>query len=330
MQSWKRAGGVAGVGIALPERVVTNDELGKRFGVDGDWITSRSGVRERRIADPGRAASDFAVPAAQQALAQAGVKPEEVDLIIFATNTPDNIVPIAGCTTQQKLGAVRAGAFDLIAGCSGSIYALAIAAQFIATGIYDTILVIGAEIMNSILDWEDRSTCVLFGDGAGALVMRPVPAGRGVLSFYLGAQGEENPSIIIPAGGSRMPPTRETVEKRLHYVQMKGQEVFRFAVRAQDKVCQDVLDMAGLTARDVDLFIPHQANLRIIEGAAKRLGIPMEKVLVTLDKFGNTSAASIPMALARAVSTGRLKTGDVVLLTGFGAGLTYAGMIMRW
>ncbi|MCL6478440.1 MAG: ketoacyl-ACP synthase III [Peptococcaceae bacterium] len=330
MQSRIRAGGVVGVGIALPERVVTNEELGKRLGVDEDWITSRSGVRERRIADPGQAASDFAVPAARQALAQAGVAPEEVDLIIFATNTPDNIVPIAGCTTQQKLGAVRAGAFDLIAGCSGSIYALAIAAQFIATGIYDTILVIGAEAMNTILDWEDRGTCVLFGDGAGALVMRPVPEGRGVLSFYLGAQGEEDPSIIIPAGGSRMPPTRETVEKRLHYVRMKGQEVFRFAVRAQDKVCQDVLDMAGLAAGDVDLFIPHQANLRIIEGAAKRLGIPMEKVLVTLDKFGNTSAASIPMALARAVSTGRLKTGDVVLLTGFGAGLTYAGMIMRW
>ncbi|MCL6612937.1 MAG: ketoacyl-ACP synthase III [Peptococcaceae bacterium] len=330
MESGLRSGGVAGVGLALPERVVTNDELGRRLGVDGDWITSRSGVKERRLARPGEGASDYAVPAAQQALAMAGVKPEEVDLIIFATNTPDHMVPIAGCTTQHKLGAVRAGAFDLIAGCSGSIYALAIAAQFIATGIYHTVLVIGAEAMNTILDWEDRGTCILFGDGAGALVMRPVSPGRGVLSFSLRAQGEENPSIIIPAGGSKMPPSRETVEKRLHFVQMKGQEVFRFAVRAQDQVCQEVLEAAGLTPRDIDLFIPHQANLRIIEGAARRMGIPMEKVLVTLDCFGNTSAASIPMALAHAVSTGRLKEGDTVMMTGFGAGLTYAAMIMRW
>lgn len=330
MQSRGRAAGIVGVGISLPERVVTNDDLGQRLGVEGDWIASRSGVRERRIAAHGQGASDLAVPAAREALAQAGVAPEEVDLIIFATNTPDHIVPIAGCTTQQRLGAVRAGAFDLIAGCSGSIYALSIAAQFIAMGIYQTVLVIGAEIMNAILDWEDRNTCVLFGDGAGALVMRPVPEGRGVLSFRLGAQGEEDPSIIIPASGSRMPPTRETVEKRLHYVRMKGQEVFRFAVRAQDAVCQEVLDAAGLTAKDIDLFIPHQANLRIIEGAAKRLGIPMEKVLVTLDKFGNTSAASIPMALAHAVQTGRLKEGQTIMMTGFGAGLTYAGMIMRW
>ncbi len=330
MQSGLRSGGVVGVGLALPDRVVTNKELGKKLGVDEDWIASRSGVRERRIASPGEGASDYAVPAARQALAQAGVKPEDVDLIIFATNTPDHIVPIAGCTTQYRLGAVRAGAFDLIAGCSGSIYSLAIAAQFIATGIYETVLVIGAEIMNAILDWEDRGTCILFGDGAGALVIRPVPRGRGVVSFSLRAKGEENPTIIIPASGSKMPPSLETVENRLHYVQMKGQEVFRFAVRAQDEVCQEVLEKAGLSGKDIDLFIPHQANVRIIEGAARRMGIPMEKVLVTLDRFGNTSAASIPMALAHASATGRLKEGDTILMTGFGAGLTYAAMIMRW
>ncbi len=330
MRDGLRAGGVAGVGLALPELAVTSEELGRRLGVDGNWIVSRSGVRERRIARPGEGASDYAAPAARQALDQAGVSPGEVDLIIFATNTPDHIVPDAGCTTQQRIGAVRAGAFDIIAGCSGSIYAMAIASQFITTGVYNTVLVIGAEMMNTILDWEDRGTCILFGDGAGALVMRPVPRGRGVLSFSLRAQGEENPSIIIPSSGSRMPPTRETVEKKLHYVQMKGQEVFRFAVRAQDAVCQEVLEAAGLTPGDIDLFIPHQANLRIIEGAAKRMGIPMEKVLVTLDRFGNTSAASIPMALAYAASSGRLKEGDTILATGFGAGLTYAAMIMRW
>ncbi|MEW6425515.1 MAG: beta-ketoacyl-ACP synthase III [Bacillota bacterium] len=330
MQKNLRAAGVVGAGIALPGRVVTNEELAVRLQIDADWITARSGVKERRLAGAGQAASDFAVQAAQRALAFAGVKPEEVDLIIFATNTPDHLVPAAGCTTQEKLGATRAGAFDLVAGCSGSVYALAIGAQFISTGTYDTVLIIGAEIMSAILDWNDRNTCVLFGDGAGALVMRPVPPGRGVLSFCLGARGEKDPSIIIPAGGSRLPPSRETVEKKLHYVQMDGKEVFRFAVRAQDDVCAEVLQAAGLTPRDVTLFVPHQANLRIIEGAAKRMGIPMEKVLVTLDKFGNTSAASIPMSLAYAVENGRLQAGDVVLLTGFGAGLTYAGMVLRW
>lgn len=330
MQPNLRSAGITGTGLALPERVVTNEELAARLKVTPEWITERSGIKERRLAAPGQAASDFAAEAARRALASAGVAPADVDLIIFATNTPDHTVPAAGCTTQEKIGAERAGAFDLIAGCSGSVYALAIGAQFISTGVYDTVLIVGSEIMSAILDWEDRSTCVLFGDGAGALVMRPVPDGRGVISFRLGAQGEEDPSIIIPAGGSRLPPSRETVEKRLHYVQMDGRSVFRFAVRAQDEVCQEVLEKAGLTPRDVDLFVPHQANLRIIEGAAKRMGIPMEKVLVTLDRFGNTSAASIPMCLAYAVETGRLKEGDVILLTGFGAGLTYAGMVLRW
>lgn len=194
MQKKMRAAGVVGAGIALPERVVTNEELGKHLQIDGNWITGRSGVKERRIARPGQAASDFAVEAAHRALAFAGVSPGEVDLIIFATNTPDHLVPAARCTTQQKLGATRAGAFDLIAGCSGSVYALAIAAQFISTGTYDTVLIIGAEVMSTILDWEDRNTCVLFGDGAGAVVMRPVPEGRGVLSFRLGARGKKNPA----------------------------------------------------------------------------------------------------------------------------------------
>ncbi|MGQ9824661.1 MAG: beta-ketoacyl-ACP synthase III [Desulfotomaculales bacterium] len=330
MKQSLRCAGITGTGLALPERVVTNEELAARLKVTPEWIAERSGIKERRLATRGEAASDYAAEAARKALASAGVDPGEVNLIIFATNTPDNSVPAAGCTTQQKIGAERAGAFDLIAGCSGSVYALAIGAQFISTGVYDTVLIVGAEIMSAILNWEDRSTCVLFGDGAGALVMQPVPSGRGVISFRLGAQGEEDPSIIIPAGGSRLPPSRETVEKGLHYVRMDGRSVFRFAVRAQDEVCQEVLEKAGLTPRDVDLFVPHQANLRIIEGAAKRMGIPMEKVLVTLDRFGNTSAASIPMSLAYAVETGRLKEGDVVLLTGFGAGLTYAGMVMRW
>lgn len=326
----QKAAGITGVGLALPRRRVGNAELNEALNLPGDWIVSRSGIEERRLADPLEAASDLGSQAARQALERASVRPEEVDLIIFATNTPDNLVPAAACTTQYLLGAKNAGAFDLIAGCSGSIYALAIAAQFITTGLYKTVLVIGSEVMSRILDWEDRSTCVLFGDGAGALVVQEVPRPRGILSFHLGAEGEEVPSIIIPAGGSRLPASQETVASRAHYVRMKGREVYRFAVRAQDDVCRKILGEANLAPEDVDLFIPHQANLRIIEGAAKRMGIPPEKVLVTLDRFGNTSAASVPMALAEAVNTGRLKENDLVLMTGFGAGLTYAGLLMRW
>jgi 3-oxoacyl-[acyl-carrier-protein] synthase-3 len=316
--------------LALPRRRVENAELNETLGLPADWIVSRSGIGERRLADPLEAASDLGNQAARQALERAAVRPEEVDLIIFATNTPDNLVPATACTTQYLLGAKNAAAFDLVAGCSGSIYALAIAAQFIVTGVYRTVLVIGSEVMSRILDWEDRATCVLFGDGAGALVIREATPGRGVISFHLGAEGEPIPSIIIPAGGSRRPASPETVAARAHYVRMKGREVYRFAVRAQDEVCRKILVDAGLTPEDVDLFVPHQANLRIIEGAARRMGIPMEKVLVTLNRFGNTSAASVPMALAEALNTGRLKDNDLVMMTGFGAGLTYAGMLMRW
>jgi len=322
--------GITGTGLALPERCLANRELAATFGLDESWIESRSGVRERRLAEPGEAASDLGARAARVALDRAGVAAAEVDMIIFATNTPDHLVPAAGCTTQHLLGAHRAAAFDLIAGCSGAVYAMAIAAQFIATGVYRTVLVIGSEVMARILDWRDPATCVLFGDGAGALVMQEVPSGRGIISFRLGAEGQADPAIIIPAGGSRRPASAETVAAREHYVRMQGREVYRFAVRVQDEVCEAVLREAGLGPADVDLFVPHQANLRIIEGAARRLGIPMERVLVTVDRFANTSSASIPMALAWASEMGRLGAGDLVLLTGFGAGLTYAGMLLRW
>jgi 3-oxoacyl-[acyl-carrier-protein] synthase-3 len=253
-----------------------------------------------------------------------------VDLVVVATMTPDMPYPPTACLVQDRLGARRAGAFDLSAACTGFVYALAVGAQFIETGVYDTVLVIGAETMSRIVDWSDRRTCVVFGDGAGAAVLRPVEPDAGLLGVHLGADGSGAELIMQPAGGSRLPASHETVAQRLHYLRMNGREVFKFAVRVMGEAAQRALEQCGLSFADVDLYVPHQANYRIIEASAERFGLPMERVFVNIDRYGNTSAASIPVALDEACSQGRLRRGDTVLLVAFGSGLTWGAAVLRW
>jgi len=322
--------GIVGLGSYVPERVLTNRELETMVNTTDQWIVDRSGIRERRIAGPGQVTSDLALEAARRALEDAGIGPAEVDLIIVATNTSDTVFPGVGCIVQDRLGAVKAGAFDLVAGCTGFIYAFSVAAQFITSGVYRHVLVIGAEILSRIVDWQDRNTCVLFGDGAGAVVLGRVPEGYGLVHSKLGSDGSGGPALCLPAGGSRLPASAQTVAERQHFIHMNGREVFKFAVRACGAGSLEALEEAGLSVAEVDFLIPHQANIRIIEAAAKRLNLPMERVLVNVDRYGNTSTASIPIALEEAVGQNRIKDGDTMLLTGFGAGLTWAVAILKW
>lgn len=322
--------GILGLGSYVPERVLKNKELENMVNTSDQWIVTMTGIRERRIAAPDQATSDLALEAARRALEDAEIQPSEIDLIIVATNTPDNFFPAASCIVQDKLGASKSGAFDLLAGCTGFIYALSVAAQFITSGVYRYVLVIGAEKLSCVTDWEDRNTCVLFGDGAGAAVVGNVPQGYGLIHTKLGSDGSGQHLLQVPAGGSRIPTSRDTVENKMHFLRMNGHEVFKFAVRTCGDGSLKTLEEAGLAVSDVDFLIPHQANIRIIEAAAKRLNLPMEKVLVNVDRFGNTSTASIPMALEEAVRQDKIKNGDNVVLTGFGAGLTWAVSVMRW
>jgi 3-oxoacyl-[acyl-carrier-protein] synthase-3 len=322
--------GISGIAYAAPPRVLTNHDLERMVDTTDEWIRTRTGIVERHIADPEVATSDLALEAARPALERAGVRPDELDLIIVATITPDMPFPATACIVQDRLGAARAGAFDLQAGCSGFVYGVSLASQAIATGTCANALVIGADLLSRVADWTDRRLCVLAGDGAGAAVVQPAEEGRGVLSFALHADGSGGDFLKMAAGGSRMPTTAETVRQGLHYAYMDGQEIFRFAVSVVPEVTMECLDKAGLTAADVDLIIPHQANVRIIEACAKRMDIPQEKWVCNVDRYGNTSAASIPIALAESVESGRLTRGQVVLLAGFGAGLTYAAAAIRW
>lgn len=330
MKENEKSVGILGIGMYVPEKVVTNQDLEKMVDTSDEWIVSRSGIKERRIADEDTTTSDLATKAALNALKDAGVSAEEIDLIIVATATPDMLFPSVGCLVQDKLKATKAAAFDLAAGCSGFVYGVVTGTQFIQAGLYKKVLVIGAETLSKILDWQDRNTCVLFGDGAGAVVLGETQAGSGILGVHLGASGAGAEFLKLPAGGSRQPASQETVAKRLHYVHMNGNEVFKFAIRVVDEASIAALDNAGLTPDDLDVLVPHQANIRIIQSAAKRLRMPMEKVIVNIDKYGNTSAASIPIALEEAVRTGRVKNGDIALLVGFGAGLTWASCVIKW
>jgi 3-oxoacyl-[acyl-carrier-protein] synthase-3 len=323
---------IAGVGSYAPSRIVTNEELSKTVDTTDEWIRSRSGIRERRIAAPDETTSDMAVHAARAALADAKVAAADIDLLIIATATPDSPLPSTACYVQHKLGVPgHATCFDISAACSGFLYALEIAFGQLLTNRYKRALIIGSEKLSTVTDWTDRTTCVLFGDAAGAAVLHKVDqADIGILGSDLGADGEFADNLYISAGGSRRPADAKSVEERAHCIRMNGREVFKSAVRVMETVAREMLEQHNLTPDQINLVIPHQANIRIIESLAGSLKIPMERVYVNLDRFGNTSSASIPLALDEARRAGRIKPGDLTLLVAFGAGLTYGSTLIRW
>jgi 3-oxoacyl-[acyl-carrier-protein] synthase III len=320
---------ITGLGSHVPERVVTNDDLSTMMDTSDEWIMERTGIRERRIAAPEEALSDLALPAAREALADAGLEGPEVDLIIVATVTPDMAFPATAAILADELGAHEAGAYDLSAGCTGFMYAVAQAYGMLAGGLAQRALVVGGDVLSKILDWSDRGTAVLFGDGAGAVVMERVGE-AGFLGFELGADGSGGPQLYLPAGGSRTPATEESVAERLHFVQMNGREVFKFATRVLVSSAEAVLAECGRTVEEVDVYVPHQANVRIIDYATQKLGIPEDRVVIDVDRYGNTSSGSIPLALADAKADGRLAAGRLVLMTGMGAGLTWGSGLIEW
>lgn len=325
-----RGSTIAGIGHYLPERILTNAEIEALVETSDEWIVTRTGIRERRIAAPEQASSDLGLEAAREAMADAGVGPDDLDLIIVGTATPDMLFPATACILQDRLGAKRAGAFDLSAACSSWVYGIAVAHGYVSSGMAETVLVVGAETLSKITNWKDRSTCVLFGDSAGAAVIRPCEPGQGFLSFYLGADGAGGPLISLPGGGSRYPASYETIERGDHYLQMNGREVYKFAVRLIPKAIEEAASRAGVRLEDVDWFIPHQANIRIIDAAAERLGQPREKFFINVERFGNTSSASVPVALYEAVRGGKIRQGDLTVMVAFGGGLTWASTALRW
>lgn len=323
---------ITGWGYAIPPRLLTNADLEQMVDTSDEWITTRTGIKERHVLSEGESNFTFSLEASRQALALAGVKAAELDLIIVGTCTPDFLFPSTGCLLQEALDATHAGAFDLEAACSGFMYSLSVATQYINTGAYRNILVVGAETITRFIDFTDRNTCVLFGDGAGAVVVQPSKNNEvaGLTSFRLGALGAGGRFLNIPAGGSRRPPTAETVANREHYVKMQGSELFKVAVRAMSDSADEVLKREGLTINDIDLFIPHQANIRIIEAVGKRLEVPAEKVWINIDRYGNTSSASVPISICEAVAQGRLRPGMKVLVSVFGGGVTWVSGIIYW
>jgi len=322
---------IGGWGKYLPDRVMPNSELAELVDTSDEWIRARTGIGERRIAAPEETTCTLAVHAARSALQQAGVEPEELDLVIVATCTPDySNMPATASLVQHALGAPRAGAFDLNAVCSGFLYGLATGSQFILNGAYRSVLVIGAEVFTRILDWQDRSTCVLFGDGAGAVVLQPTDQPGGLLSFVLGSDGAGACSLFVPAGGSRQPASAETVAERAHYVKMQGRDVFRFATRVLPESVKQALEAAKLSTEDMDLLIPHQANTRIIDAAVRRLKLSESIVFSNVERYGNTSAASIPVALCEAIEAGLVQAGSTIVMSGFGAGLSWGTAVWKW
>ncbi|MDP3791279.1 MAG: beta-ketoacyl-ACP synthase III [Candidatus Omnitrophota bacterium] len=325
----KKKAGIIGLGMYVPDRVLTNKELEKMVDTTDEWIFTRTGIKERRIASADEATSDMAVKAAKVALEDAKLKIEDIDLIIVATITPDMFFPATACVVQSKLGARQVPAFDVSVACSGFIYGLAIASQFISLGTYKHALVIAAEKLSAITDWSDRSTCVLFGDGAGAAVLGPVEEG-GILSISLGANGNEGDLIKLPAGGSKIPATKETVEGGLHFIKMNGSELFKHAVKIMADAALGATTPLGLKAEDIKLVIPHQANARILNAAAKRMGLKSNQIYLNLERYGNMSAASSAVALAEAEKKGLIKKGDKIVLDAFGGGLTWGAMVIEW
>ncbi len=324
----KRAG-IVGVGFYVPEKVLTNQDLERMVNTSDEWIRTRSGILERHIAEKGSGTSDLSAKAALRALENAKIAPEEVDLIIVATTTPDMPLPSCACIVQEKIGAKNAAAFDLAAACAGFLYGLTVADQFIKGGMYKTVLVIGADMISSFIDWTDRSTCVLFGDGAGAAVVREVSTG-GILSSVIGSDGRHVELLKISAGGSKFPASEETLKAKDHYIKMNGSEVFKQAVRGMTDAVTKALAKAGVRKEDVACFIPHQANKRIIDAVAERLDYPKEKIFLNLQKYGNTSSASCGIALCEALEQGKIKKKDKVVLTTFGAGLVWGALVIEW
>lgn len=321
---------IAGTGAYLPERILTNAELETMVDTSDEWIVTRTGVSERRIARPDEATSDMAIPAARQALEDAGVAAEDLDLIIVGTVTPDMIFPSTACLVQSAIGATKALCFDLSAACSGFLYSMETARGLLLSGLYDTALVIGADKMSAVTDWEDRGTCILFGDGAGAVVLRKTVTHRGIMATSSGADGSLGDLLMIPGGGSRCPASQESVAQRQHVVKMAGNNVFKHAVRCMTEAGREALEKAGLTIDDVDWVIPHQANMRIVRAISDRVGIPMERFIVNLDRLGNTTAATVPLALDEGVRDGRIKRGDVLLTIVFGGGFTWGATVLEY
>lgn len=321
---------IIGTGSYVPERILTNRELEKIVETSDEWIRTRTGIGERRIAAPEEATSDMATNAALAAMSQAGVSAEQIDLIIVATVTPDMFFPATACWVQKKLGAIRAACFDVSAACSGFIYAMEIAQQFISNHVYNTVLIIGADKLSSIVDWSDRNTCVLFGDGAGAAILRNRGASHGVIATHMGSDGEFTDILFMPGGGSRCPITSTNVDQKLNTIKMLGKETYKQAVTAMSDAADRALESAGLKYEDIACVIPHQANMRIIEAIAHRMGLPVDKFYVNLEKYGNTSAAAVAIALDEAHRNGRFKIGDYILLVVFGGGLTWASSVIQW
>lgn len=326
----KRTVSIIGTGSYLPERVLTNAELAKLVETSDEWITTRTGIKERRIAGENEATSDLAARAAQAALENAGIGADEVDLIIVATVTPDMFFPSTACFVQQKIAAKNAACFDVSAACSGFLYAMEIAQQFITSHTYDTVLVIGAEKLSSIVDWSDRNTCVLFGDGAGAAVLRHRGGAHGVINTFMASDGRLSDILYIPGGGSKFPPSKDNLDQRLNCIKMSGKETYKQAINSMLDAANKVLADANLDPEDLACIIPHQANLRIIEAISQRFGVPIDRFVVNLDRYGNTSAAAVAIALDEANRTGRMKVGDYVLLVVFGGGLTWAASVLQW
>jgi 3-oxoacyl-[acyl-carrier-protein] synthase-3 len=321
---------IVSTGMYVPSRVLTNAELEKMVETTDEWIMSRTGIRERRIAADDEFTSDMGAKAAQQALELGGIDPQEIDLIIVATCTSDTVFPATACYIQSKIGAMRAAAFDVQAACSGFLYALVTADQFIAAGVYKTVMVIGAEKLSSIVNWQDRNTCVLFGDGAGAVILRHRDGGRGLLAYDLGSDGSQTSILSVPASGCRLPITPEVLDQRLNFLQMSGKEVFKQAVTAMNRSTEICLEKAGVKPEQIRWFVPHQANFRILDAVAQRMNVGMEHFVMNLDRYGNTSAACMPIALHETVTAGKLDRGDLVLMVSFGGGLTWASVILEW
>lgn len=322
---------IAGLSTYVPPKLLTNDDLEKLVDTNNEWILQRTGIKQRHIVEPGVATSDLAREAAIGAMRQAGVTPDQIGFIVVGTTTPDTIFPSTACLLQDKIGAANAWGFDLGAACSGFTYSLTTGMQMVATGAHEHALVVGADVMSSIIDYSDRTTCVLFGDGAGAVVLSPAADGEpAIIDFSHEVDGSGGPALCMPAGGSLMPASHATVDQRLHFVKQDGQTVFRFAVRKTEEIARRILAKNGIDPSEIDLFVSHQANRRIIMAAAERLGLPESKVIVNLEMYGNTTAGTIPLALADAVSQGRLKKGDLVLLASVGAGFTVGSVLLRW